>query len=387
MSKVLNVTWLKSDVALALGLLAMGLLEALVLAVDGPNWLQVPWTLAWTLPLIWRRRWPVPVLGLVMLIGPTIELVNEQGGVTSYVLPAMLAAYTVGRELDAPTTWWGPALTVGFGWVVFIATGAVLSDYVFIALLYGGAWAVGCVIRRRDLQVGALTRHARELERTYEERKRRAVEQERARIARELHDIVAHGISVISIQAQVVRRRMADQGVEDDAALRSIETTARQAMVDMRRLLQVLRAEDSAPALEPQPSLDQLSDLVAQMESTGIDVEVEVEGNPVSLEPGLGLTGYRVIQESLTNIRKHTDAQSARVVLCYDDGRLEISVEDSGPLRERTDHLASAGGLGLAGMRERVKLYGGMLNAGPKPEGGFRVSVVLPLCPTEVTAS
>lgn len=389
MVKAFRAGWVKSELAIPLGMLAMGLVEALVLAGDAPIWPQVPLTFAWTLPLIWRRRWPVPVLGLVIVCGPAIGLFNEQGGVSSFVLSAMLAAYTVGRELDAPSTWWGPALTIGFNWVISVVIGSTLSDYVFLALFYGGAWAVGYAMRRRDQQIGQLVKQAEELERSYEERKRKAVDQERARIARELHDIVTHSISVISIQAQVVRRRLPVKGGPDEIALRSIESMARQAMVDMRRLLQVLRAEGSTPELNPQPSLDQLPVLVGEARDTGIDVEVTVEGDPVPLESGLGLTAYRVIQEALTNVRKHSDSRKALIALRYRCDQLEISVDDNGPKRRppSSGELDGRGGLGLAGMGERVKLYNGSLHAEPKPDGGFTVRVVLPLAPVETVAT
>lgn len=387
MVKALRAGWVRSDLTIPLGLLAMGLVEALVLAQDAPIWPQVPLTFAWTLPLILRRRWPVPVLGLVIVCGPAIGMFNEQGGVSSFVLSAMLAAYTVGRELDAPSTWWGPALTVGFNWVVSVMIDSTLSDYVFLALFYGGAWAVGYAMRRRDLQIGQLVEQTEELERSYEERKRKAVEQERARIARELHDIVTHSISVISIQAQVVRRRLPVRDGPDEIALRSIENTARQAMVDMRRLLQVLRAEGTAPELNPQPSLDELPVLIREARDTGVDVEVSVEGDQVPLESGLGLTAYRVIQEALTNVRKHSGARRASITLCYKGDQLEISVEDDGPKRRHTGEPDGRGGLGLAGMRERVKLYNGTLQAEPKPGGGFAVRVVLPLASVESAAT
>lgn len=145
------------DPAIAAGLLAMGLFEALFLAETAPAWPQALLTPVWTIPLVWRRRWSVPVLAVVIVMGPLLGLVNTQGGVMSFVLAAILAAYTVGRELEAPATWWGPALTVGFGWVVFAVTGGELSDFVFVALLYGGAWAVGHVIRARAVEVDELT--------------------------------------------------------------------------------------------------------------------------------------------------------------------------------------------------------------------------------------
>jgi len=385
MRRTLSAVSGRPDVTIAALLLALGLVEALGLAEAAPVWPQALLTFVWTVPLVWRRRWPVAVLALVIVMGPTLSLVNQQGGVMSFVLAAILAAYTVGRELDAPATWWGPALTVGFSWVVFGATGGELSDFVFVALLYGGAWAVGYANRSRDERVGELTRETEELRRVHAERELRAVEEERARIARELHDIVSHGISVITIQAQALRRQLGPSQSNDADALRGIEMTARQAMAEMRRLLGVLRVPGDGVALAPQPGLDQLPELIAEARAAGIEVTLSVEGAPMLLPPGVGLTSYRVVQEALTNIRKHTDLATAEVVLRYHPDLLEIWVEDNGGTRAVPAGAAlSPSGHGLAGMRERVTLYGGRLNAGSRPEGGFRVHASLPLSPTEV---
>jgi hypothetical protein len=142
------------DVLLPAALLALGQGEALLTAPNAPLWQQALLTVAWTVPLFWRRRWPVPVLAVITILGPVLSLVNTVGGVNSYALSAILAAYTVGRELDPPTTWWGPVWTVGFNWTGFAILRGALSDYIFVALLYGGAWAVGRAFRRRDAQVG-----------------------------------------------------------------------------------------------------------------------------------------------------------------------------------------------------------------------------------------
>lgn len=377
----------RQDILLVAGLLAMGLIETLVSAEQAPLWWQVPLTILWTVPLLWRRRWPVPVLALVIVMGPTLGLVNAQGGVMSFVLSAILAAYSVGRLLDAPATWWGPALTVGFGWVVFAAMRGALSDFVFVALLYGGAWAVGYAIRRGDVQVGELTRETDELRRTHAQRELLAVEEERARIARELHDIVSHGISVITIQAQALRHRLEPTDADADAAeaIRSIEMTARQAMGDMRRLLGVLRSHGEPPSLAPQPGLAQLPALAAETRASGVALEVVVEGAATALPPGIDLAAYRVVQEALTNVRKHSSAAQAAVVLRYQPDALDITVTDAGPPEARPlDGPVNGGGHGLAGMRERVALYGGMVSAGPCSQGGFRVQARLPLS-NEVT--
>ena len=377
------------DGAIAGALLVLGLIEALAIAAEAPIWLQVPLTFAWTIPLIWRHRWPIVTLAIVTGLGPVLELVNTQGGVNSYVFSAILAAYTVGRDLDAPGTWWGPALTVGFGWIVYGATGGVLSDFVFVALLYGGAWAVGYAIRRRAVEVSQLTQETDLLRREQAEQERRAVEAERGRIARELHDIVSHNISVITIQAQVVRRRLEASQSENVESLRVIETTSRQAMGEMRRLLGVLRAQDNSIALTPQPGLDELAQLVGEASAAGLDVSLTVEGEPVPVPPGVSLACYRIVQEALTNVRKHTLAESAEVLVRYASGTLEICVDDRGPARSGVmakDEL-SGGGHGLVGMRERVMLYDGHMSAGPRPDEGFRVHVMLPLTHTEMAST
>ena len=365
------------DAVIAAALLAMGLVEALVLA-DSPDWRQALLTPCWTLPLIWRNRWPAVVLALVIVMGPTLDLVDAQGGVMSFVLSAVLASYTVGRTLDPPAAWWGPGLILGVGWVFYTGTGGTLSDFVFVALLYGGAWAVGYAIRRRDLKVVELTRETGELYRRQGERERQAVERERTRIARELHDIVSHSISVITIQTQAVRRRLGPENAAEIDDLRGIETTARQAMAEMRRLLGVLRAQDDAAELSPQPGLGQLSELAEEARATGADVQVCVEGEPVPLPPGVDLAAFRIVQEAMTNVRKHASAANVSVLVRYGDGRLELQVDNDGSETPGRNGSSEAG-YGLAGMRERVSLYGGSLVAAPRPEGGFRVRATLPL--------
>ena len=381
MSELIHRLTKRPDLAMALGLLVLGELEALLLPSDAPSWAQATLTVVWTVPLIWRRRWPVPVLAVVIFVGPTIQLVNEQGGINSYALSAILAAYTVGRELDPPLSWWGPALTVGYNWIAVVVLRGLLSDLVFTALLYGGAWAVGHAIRRRDLQVDEFAQETEELRRSHAERERRAVAEERVRIARELHDIVSHSISVITIQTQAVRRRLSPQNAPEIDDLRTIETTARQAMAEMRRLLGVLRTDGDPVALAPQPGLDELERLVAETRSVGVPVDLEVLGDPVPLTPGVDLAAYRVVQEALTNVRKHAAGAHTTVLVRYSPGSLEVQVdnETAAPVDMRS------GGRGLAGMRERVTLYGGTLDVGLS-DGRFRVKARLPLQSTEASA-
>lgn len=362
------------DLLAAAGLLGLGLFEAASAEAVVHPWGQALLTLGWTLPLVWRRRRPVLVLGLVVPLGPSLDLVNSQGGVISYVLAVILAAFTVGRHLDRPATWWGPVFCVGFFWAGYALTDGILSDYIFTAVLYGSAWGVGYALRQRATRITELCREAEELRERQAEREQRAVDHERASIARELHDIVSHSISVITIQAQVVRRRLhPDQTAEADD-LRDIEDTARQAMAEMRRLLGVLRTDDQV-ALAPQPGLDQLPRLVADTRAAGVPVELRTEGHAGPLPPGLDLTAYRIVQESLTNCRRHAAGAAAEVVIRYDLNTVEVRIESEAP---RVPGAPAEGGHGLIGMRERVSLYGGTLRAGPRPGGGFSVLARLP---------
>jgi signal transduction histidine kinase len=200
------------------------------------------------------------------------------------------------------------------------------------------------------------------------------VADERARIARELHDIVAHAISVIVLQARGGRRALATDPDEAIEALIAIEATGSQALDEMRRLMDVLRPADESPMLTPQPSLGDLDGLVRQIRDSGLPVELVTEGESIELPAGIDLTAYRIVQEALMDALRHAGHASARVTVRFDDSGLEIEVTDSGT-------VAGSGrnGHGLVGMRERVSLYGGSVEAGPKPGGGFRVLARLPL--------
>ena len=193
----------------AAGLLALAWTEAAFGPVTSPRWQQALLAAAWTLPLAWRRRQPVAVLAGVVAAGAVLlELVNSEGGLLSCVLAGVLAAFTVGRHVSGQAAWWGPGLAVGWWWVYYAAIGGVLSDYEFTALIYGGAFAVGYVLRHRAGRIEQLVGVVQDLNTGVAERERKAVEQERARIARELHDIVSHSISAVVIHTQAVRRRL-----------------------------------------------------------------------------------------------------------------------------------------------------------------------------------
>jgi signal transduction histidine kinase len=226
--------------------------------------------------------------------------------------------------------------------------------------------------RQRELAAQAI-----ELQREREANARRAVLEERVRIARELHDVVAHHVSVMGLQAGAARRVLGRQPDKAEAALSSIEASSRQAVLELHRLLGFLRRADQTDDLAPQPDLAQLTDLVAQAGQGTLTVTLSVEGEPQPLSPTLEVSAYRLVQEALTNARKHSGGTTATVRVAYQPTMLEIEVLDDG--NGAAEPLRNPGGHGLIGMRERVALHGGHLRAGPRPHGGFVVHAAFPL--------
>ena len=202
-----------------------------------------------------------------------------------------------------------------------------------------------------------------------------AIVEERARIARELHDVVAHSISVMVLQARGGRRVLESDPADAHDAFAVIESTGQQALDEMRRLVGMLRSGDESLPLAPQPSLKELDTLVEQVRAAGLPVDLAVEGEPRDLPPGVDLSAFRIVQEALTNALRHAGPARARVVLRYGADELELEISDDGP----GTGDESGSGYGLVGMRERVSVYGGELQAGRQPEGGYALRVRLPL--------
>ena len=244
--------------------------------------------------------------------------------------------------------------------------------WVFPLFFYGLAWVVGGAIRRRD-------ERSAQLEREQEAVAHAAVLDERVRIARELHDVVAHGISVMVVQAVGGRASLADEAHPASGAFDAIETTGKQSLAEMRRLLGVLRTVGDDSLLVPQPGLRELEPLVQRARDAGVAVSVTVEGDPVALPAGVDLSAYRVLQEALTNAIKHAAGASVQVVVRYDAQKIALTVADDGDGAAAANGNGNGHGHGLAGMRERVELYGGHLRTGPAPGGGYSVEAVLPL--------
>lgn len=342
-----------------------------------------------TLPLAWRRLRPGGTLGVVGLSG-TAYLVLEYLP-TNAMLGPVVAIYSFAVHGERHRRWVFVAVLAV--WAFVFLGGRWYAERVELTweiiavnlLVVFSTWLAGGYVRVRREQTEALEERTRRLEREQDEQARRAVAEERARIARELHDVVAHNVSVMVVQAGAARRAAETAGEDDTVGetLGTIETVGRQALTDMRRLLDVLRTDGKADetergALEPQPSLRSLEDLVEQIRETGLSVDVEVDGDLTGLSAGVDLTGYRVVQEALTNALKHAGPAQVEVRIENGPQGLEIEVVDDGRGAGSALVGPSTRGLGLVGMEERVALFGGEMSAGPRVGGGYRVLAWLP---------
>lgn len=328
-----------------------------------------------------RRRAPVvtgvAISGLVALYQFLVRLTG-----TVLIVPLLIAFYSIGAYAG-----WQGAI-VGFG---LAYAGTVLGlfadpnvrnvpENAFFVLLIGGAtWVSGIAVRTSRARSAKLADLAAQLQRERDEKARLAVAAERGRIARELHDVVAHGISVIAVQAGAGRHALGSDPRRAHAAFAAIEDTARQALVEMRHMLGLLRERGESTTPAPLPGLADRDELIEQARADGLAVDIAIEGEPRPLPPGIDLSAYRILQEALTNVRKHAPAARAEIQIRYAPAEVEIEVHNDRTPSQSSSSGTPAGGHGLIGMRERVALYGGTLEAGPLAEGGFRVRVRMPL--------
>jgi signal transduction histidine kinase len=331
--------------------------------------------------LAFRRRFPLAPLAvgiaIVELDNTLLKGIAEAG---AFLVGFVIAIYTAGRFARGVSAWLSLAVVLIAIPVAAIEPGQPVgfADFGFFAMFFGGPFVVGRVIRHRRERERSLVAHATKLELDQELRAAEAVADERSRIARELHDVVAHAISVIVLQARGGRRMLDDAPEETRAALDTIEHAGGQALEEMRRLLGMLRASGDEIALAPQPSLSRLDELAARVTATGLPVEVRVEGTPVELPPGVDVSAYRIVQEALTNALKHAGPARAQVIVRYRPNGVELEVLDDGP----GGAGGGGSGHGLAGIRERVGIYGGALESGQREGGGYALRVVLPLRPS-----
>jgi signal transduction histidine kinase len=286
------------------------------------------------------------------------------------------ALFLVGSLRDRSQAVAGLAVAEGvLAVVIHNAPGSGVGNFIVGSIIFTIVWAIAFGVGRKSVEADEAKERAVRAEREREERARTAVAEERARIARELHDVVGHSVSVMTVQASGVRRLLRPDQQREREALLIVERTGREALAEMRRMVGVLRRPEEGPTLAPQPSLEHLEKLVEHAREAGLPVELRVEGEAVQLPVGVDLTAYRLVQEGLTNAVKHAQATQAEVLVHYSDGQIEIVVSDDG----RGIGSDDGGGHGLVGMRERVSVYGGELDAGPRAGGGYRLRARLPL--------
>jgi signal transduction histidine kinase len=299
-----------------------------------------------------------------------------QGSLMPLVVILVLV-FGVAARCDLAQAALGGALGLAAVWLTFVLTDNDFANYTFTGVFVAGSWLAGRGIRSRQTRADDFEAHVVRVEHEREAKAREAVAEERARIAREMHDVVAHSIGVIVIQAQAAQQlEVGEEGVAQ--SLRAIESSGQQALVEMRRLLGLLRREDEELALAPQPSLRYLDHLAATVREAGLPVDLRVEGDVAPLPPGVDVSAYRIVQEALTNALKHAGPARARVLVRYGPGEVELEISDDGPGPAAGN---GGGGHGLVGMRERVNVYGGVLESGGLPEGGYAVRVRLPFAP------
>jgi signal transduction histidine kinase len=352
-------------------LAAAAQLEAWTDPTQTPRALTAPAALLWTLPLLLRRRYPLAAPATVFaVLGAEAALPDPTVTSSQINVFALFAAFAAaGSHPQQRSALVGGA--IGFVSLALIVLTEVPASEsaVPIFLFGGGTWAIGRTLAERSRLAEDLAQRAQRLEREHAN----AVLAERARIARELHDVIAHSLSVMTVQAGAARLLLAEEPERAREPLLSVEETGRQTLSEMRRLLGVLRSEDDDATFAPQPGMEQLDSLVKQMEAAGLPVTVSVEGEERPLSAGVDLAAYRVVQEALTNVLRHAGSARAHVRIRYLPESLELEVANRG-------HVAHDGrpGHGLIGMRQRVALYGGELDAGPA-DGGYRVHARIPL--------
>ena len=366
---------------------ATGAVIEVVLDRDAPDaptsalWVVVLAQLLLTVPLVARRRAPFAVPAAMLVVASCITFVDGRLVPATFFtfLSALTICFLLGMLDDRRQAVAGLAIAVAMG---LIATrndpDAVNGDYLFIPVVFTVVWVAGFALGRKLAEAREAQERARLAEHEREERARAAVAEERQRIARELHDVVAHSVSVMTVQAGGVRRLLLPEQQREREALLTIEETGRTALTEMRRLLGILRGANETPSLAPQPGMATLGVLVEQVRDSGLPVEYRVEGEPVELPPGIDLSAYRIVQEALTNALRHAGPARARVSVRYRPERLELEIENDG----RNDGNGDAGsdGQGLIGMQQRVELYGGQLAFGPRLGApGYRVQATLPL--------
>jgi signal transduction histidine kinase len=369
---------------LLIGALAIAAMLELVIGRNSPGapstalWFAVPAVAVTVLPLFARRRFPFAGPAAYWILATALTFVDGLliPSMRSLFPVGMAAAFLLGNLRESRQAWAGLAIVLGgITTVVYNIPGHATPELLFIPVDFGISWAAGFALRERAEKAEAAEIRARQAERERDAAARVAVAEERARIARELHDIVAHAMSVMVLQVGAVRHKLPDALAEDRDALRSVERAGRTALAEMRRLLAAIRPDGDEAELVPQPGLDGLDSLLEEIGRAGLPVQLHVDGEPFPVPRGIELSAYRIVQEGLTNALKHACATNADVTVRYRADELQLEVRDNGQGSATSDGL----GHGLVGVRERVKIYGGEMTAGAATGGGFLLRTRLPV--------
>jgi signal transduction histidine kinase len=374
--------WFDLPIAL-LGLVAI---VEIVVGRNDPNardetlWFVLPAIALLVAPIFFRRRFPLGGPAAYWVLAAALAVVDWRPIPYAVALfPVGLAvAFLLGNLRNTLQTAIGLSIVIaGSVIVVYEIQGHTTAELVFVPLEFVIAWLAGFAVRERAEQAEAAELRAAAAERERDAAARVAVAEERARIARELHDIVAHSVSVMVLQVGAVRHNLEDERAEDGEALKGVERAGRTALAEMRRLLGAMRTEGEEPELLPQPGLDGLGSLLEEVGRAGLPVELHVKGEASPLPRAIELSAYRIVQEGLTNALKHARATRADVTMRYEPSALQLEIRDDGLGSTTSDGL----GHGLVGIRERVKIYGGEMSAGAANGGGFLLKTRLPLAP------
>ena len=349
-----------------------------------PAWFAVPAIVLVVVPLLGRRRFPFVAPAAVWLVAAAVSFADGLLVVTPIgaLIAAMLAALLLGSLGDGLQARLGLAIVLG-GTAIVVGNkpGHTRSELIFIPLMFVVAWGAGFAQRERAGHAEAAERRAVHAEFERESAAQVATAQERARIARELHDTIAHAVSVMVLQVGAVRHQLPDDHQAHKNALQDVEQAGRTALTDMRHLLDAMREHGEGLELAPQPGLDRLDGLLKEVGRAGLPVRLRVTGEPFDLPASADISAYRIVQEGLTNALKHACATQAEVSLGYAPGQLSIEVRDNG--RGASDSTDGAGGgHGLVGIRERVRLYDGEMSTSTPAGGGFVLSTRLALTRT-----
>jgi signal transduction histidine kinase len=351
--------------------------------IQGPAWVNAIAAVGVTVPIAFRRRWP---LGAMLAVGGVVLVQEALNGdlLENTLVPLVaypLVVYGVAAYCDRRRAFAGLVMALVLVWVVVLITdNRQGGDFLFTGLLVFGPWLVGRIVAARGELAMELRDKADRLEREQEKQAQLAVAHERARIARELHDVVAHNVSVMVVQAAAARRMIDHDASKAKEALGSVEQTGRAALKEMRRMVGMLGNDPEEPlALAPQPSVDELDWLVERAREAGLDVDLTIEGEKRRLESGVDLSAFRIVQEALRNTLQHAGPARAQVTIRYGEHDVEVDVSDNGRGAAAQSANGAVTGQGLVGMRERVAMLGGEIEAGYRKDGGFGVHAKLPL--------